>query len=258
MQKADMIAEIARRLETAGLKVVTPFGPFRGWTELVVYGGFSIDPKTGRQLGGEMATIGYQKDLWCFQSWERIPGPGPETLERHVSTVEEVVSVTQQFFLGEPQKIEGWIVPFHRHPEWDIPRLYQVMAQAQSLSKAEWDQISQRFREQYIQLVQEFGRSIRTDRSGPWSWERWWACMTVSLEHEDPFLPTLWIRRDLKEAFLVKEVCPVCQSPTLVRTSAPVHLWPPPPGFPKYTCQTCGQHSWRSNGSLIADPHRER
>ena len=257
MQKTDMIAEITRCLEAAGLKVVASFGPFKGWTELVVYGGFSIDPKTGWQLGGERATIGYQENCWCFQSWERIPGPGPETLEHHVSTGEEIVSVTQHFFLGEAQTIEGWLVPIHRHPEWNIPRLRQVIGQAQSLSQEEWNQVSQRFREQYIQLVQEFGRSIRTDRSGPWSWRRWYACMTVSLEHEDSSSPTLWIRRDLEEAFLVKEVCPVCHHPTLVRTSAPVQRWPPPPSFPTYTCQTCGQRSRGLDIFIRADTRQE-
>jgi len=165
MQKTDMVAEIARCLETAGLKVAAPFGPFKGWTELVVYRSSRIDPKTGKQLDGERGTIGYSENRWCFQSWMRIPGPGDETLEHRVSTVEEIIAIVLQFFLGEPQNIEGWLVPTHRHPEWDIPRLRQIMAQAQSLSSGEWDQISQRFDEQYLQLVEEFGRSFRTDRS---------------------------------------------------------------------------------------------
>lgn len=255
MQKTDMIAEITRHLETAGLRVLAPVGAFRGWTELMVSGGFSVDPKTDNDAG--YITLGYEEDLWVFQSWMRIPGPGAETIEHRVPTVEEIVAVTLQFFLGEPQHIDGWLVPFHRHPEWDAPRLRQVMSQAQSLSKAEWDQVSQRFREQYMQLVQEFGRGKRTNRSGPWSWNRWHACMTVNLEHEDPSSPTLWLRRDLEEAFLVKELCPVCHHPTLVRTSAPVHTWPPSPGFPKYTCQTCGQRSQGFDIFLRTDTRQE-
>ena len=253
MEKADTIGEISRQLEAAGLKVVPPFGPFRGWTELIIYSRLQTNTQTGEEIGGERGVIGYSKEQWCFQSWERIPGPGEDTVEHRVSTMEEIITLTLHFFLGEPQHIEGWLVPFHRHPEWDVAHLRQVMAQAQSLSQAEWEQISHRFDEQYIQLVQEFGRSARMDRSGPWSWERWYACLAVALEHEDPSSPTLWIRRDLQEAFLVKQVCPVCHHPTLVRTSAPVHRWPPPPGFPTYTCQTCGQRSRGYDIFLRAD-----
>jgi hypothetical protein len=57
MQKTDMIAEIARRLETAGLKVVPPFGPFRGWTELIIYSRLQTDTKTGEEMGGERGLL---------------------------------------------------------------------------------------------------------------------------------------------------------------------------------------------------------
>jgi hypothetical protein len=51
--------------------------------------------------------------------------------------MKEIITLTLHFFLGKPQHIEGWLVPFHRHPEWDVAHLRQVMAQAQSLSQAE-------------------------------------------------------------------------------------------------------------------------
>jgi len=247
----DAITEISRQLRAAGLRVVDPFGPFKD-AELVIYNIFQTDAKTGRPAAGDRTLIGYSKNQWWFQSWERTPGPGSETVEHWVPTVEEVIAVALRFYLGKSENIEGWLVPIHRHPGWEALRVRQLIARAQSLSQAEWDQVSRQFDEHYLQLVNEFGRSRRINRPGPWSWARWFACMAVLCEHEDPSSATLWIRRDLEEAFLVKEACPCCHSATLVRTSVPTHTNNYPHDHSTYKCIVCNQYSRRSGDRLVA------
>lgn len=229
------------------------FGPFQRWADLVIYGNASLDPKTGAKVGGERGAIGYINHQWCFQSWERIPGPGSETVEYYASTAEEIIAVTVRFFGGKAETIEGWLVPMHRFTEWKRPRVDYAIKQAATLSPEEWGQVSRRFDEQYLQLVREYGRSASIARSGPWSWARWFACMVVLLEHENPSSLVLWIRRDLEEAFLVKERCPSCQSTTLIRTSLPMYMESLLTHTSTYKCKACDKSYRRSGEYLVVE-----
>ena len=66
MEKSIKVKEIARLLEAAGLMVMQPFGPYQGWTELIIWGNFERDRRTGKQIGGERGIIGYMNNQWYF------------------------------------------------------------------------------------------------------------------------------------------------------------------------------------------------
>lgn len=167
MQKADMLTEITSRLEAAGLQAKEPYGAHVRSADLMVYGIVPIDPQVGQQHNGQEVTIGYKDNLWCLTHRENIPGPGEETVEHYVSTVEEIINVALNFYFGEAQTIEGWLVPTHRYPEWDVARLHQAIEQARSPSRREWYVIDHSYLDRYTQLVQEFclPSSPRTKRN---------------------------------------------------------------------------------------------
>ncbi len=203
-----LVEEISRQLQGAGLTVVAPHGPYLGWTMRVLADG-QTDPRTGITVYGEQCLIGYSESQWIFRVWNSVPGPDPESLEHLVATPEEIVTITLQFFMGEPLTIEGWQVPKHRHPEWNEHQLRLAIAHAQPLSPIAWAQVRQRAQVRYNRLFLENHLNSPNPRTA--FWNEWYSCLFVPIRrfltpsekpsHEE----TLWIRRDLLEVYLVQE-----------------------------------------------------
>ena len=135
MKPADASAAIARGLEAAGL-VVELRPPASGYALRVCSGSQTL-PGSAITIFEDMGHIIARPGQWGFAHWMTCPGPGPEDLEYWVATAEELITVTTRFFLGEPCLIEGWVVPLHRHPDWDDPA-YVVW----SLRRSAWHQRS--------------------------------------------------------------------------------------------------------------------
>ena len=210
MGPPDAVREIACQLREAGLIVEPPFGPYLGWADLIVFSGKEIHPE-GITSYRERGILSSLANHWRFLVWNSVPGPGPADFEHSVTSAGELVAVVLQFFLGEPLLIEGWVVPTHRHLEWSESHLRLAMAQAHPLSHSAWTQVSHRAREHYNRLLGESHLGL-TNHPRSVSWNEWYQCLFVSLvrrpladherlSHEE----TLWIRRDLREAYLVQE-----------------------------------------------------
>lgn len=210
MAPAGLVEEITQQLQEAGLRVDAPFGPYRGWAEMLVCREMEQDP-TGIHLASEMGIISFATNRWYFRVWKSTPGPGPMDFEHEVTSVGELVALVRQFFLGESLTIEGWVVPMHRHPEWNESHLRLAIAQAQPLPFSTWKQVRQRAQEHYDRLLRESHPGL-TNHPRTVSWHEWYQCLFVPLvrwslaDHERPSHgETLWIRRDLREAYLVQK-----------------------------------------------------
>lgn len=204
MELSGAVREIACQLREAELIVETPYGPYLGWADLIVFSGQEIHPG-GIISYRERGIIRHVANHWHFFVWNSVPGPGPADFEHRVTEAGELLSVVLQFFLGEPLTIEGWVVPKHRHPEWNESHLRLAIAQAQPLSHSAWTQVYQRAKKRYSSL-------LTSSRLSTVSWNEWYRCLFVPLvkrplaDHEHPsHEETLWIRRDLREVYLVQE-----------------------------------------------------
>lgn len=210
MAPAGLVEKITQQLQEAGLRVDAPFGPYLGRADMIVLNGEEIHPE-GITLYREKGIISFATNRWHFRVWKSIPGPGPMDFEHEVTEAGELVAIVRQFFLGEPLTIEEWVVPTHRHPEWNEPHLRLAIAQAQPLPFSTWEQVRQRVREHYDRLIRESHPGL-TNHPRTVSWQEWYQCLFVPLvrrpladferpSHEE----TLWIRRDLRKAYLVQE-----------------------------------------------------
>ena len=218
MEPADAIAAIARALEAAGVDVLST-SPASGYA-LRVFSGAQTLPEsdiTGFEFE-DMGNIISRPGQWGFEHWITCPGPGPEDLEHWVATPEELITVTTRFFLGEPCLIEGWVVPLHRHPDWDESCLRRLVAQAQRLAPEEWYRLYEQTIEQYRRLLWERSPYFNTHPRAV-GWEEWCACLFVPLEPEEARSgDILWVRRDLEVAYRVSTRCPECGREAVVRT----------------------------------------
>jgi len=102
-------------------------------------------------------------------------------------------------------------VPKHRHPEWNEQRLRLAIVHAQPLSLSAWVQVRQHARERYDLLRLESDYRL-TNQPRTVSWDEWYSCLFVPIvkrplaDYEKPsHEETLWLRRDLLEAYLVQE-----------------------------------------------------
>lgn len=204
MEPSDAVREIACQLREAELIVEAPFGPYLGWADLIVFSGKEIHPG-GIISYRERGIIRHVANHWRFIVWNSVPGPGPADFEHSVISAGELVPVVLQFFLGKPLTIEGWIVPKHRHLEWNESHLRLAIAQAQPLSHSAWTQVYQRAKKRYSSL-------LTSSRLRTVSWDEWYCCLFIPLvkrpleDHEHPsHEEALWIRRDLQEAYLVQK-----------------------------------------------------
>lgn len=246
MQAEKMLEEISRRLREVGVHASSP-------RKRLHYDGIFVLRASGppNEMGlynsddVDQAEIWSVQNRWLFYYGKAIPGPGPHDFEYGVNTVEEIVTFTRHFFLGEPVMLDGWLAPLHRHPEWSEEAVRECIARAQP----EWE--PNRHTQPLVTNIPpgfqklRSGRNLGFDMRDPAREEIWkqkdFALQAVALEPENlASTHMLSLRRDLSDAILYKDRhCPSCHHESLLRTGWTID-WQA-----RYVCTRCGQLSQR-------------
>jgi hypothetical protein len=133
-----------------------------------------------------------QTDAWVVWLWDYLPGPGPTDFVWSCASLNQAMSLMLDFYFGTPTIIGGWAVPLHRHPELSLPKVCDTIGRAVPIT----DSAFQVLRDEYRQ---------REPRSS-WQDQPWFKVFQISfltIPHQhDPTL-TLFLRRDVQEAFIV-------------------------------------------------------
>ncbi len=205
MTQEDTLAEISRQLQAAGLAVYRAWGPYLGSADLVIFFELSnTDPSSGMKFYNAPCTIIRHQQQWLFQIRDMLAGLGAKGLDYVMASPEEMIAFTLNYCLGQPQRIEGWSVPNHRHPEWTEQRLRHAIAHARPLATAAWKELQKESQVQYTRLIHESDpRVTKPPKDIPR--DEWYACVFVPIEPEDASCQeTLWLRRDLQVSYRIK------------------------------------------------------
>jgi hypothetical protein len=135
--------------------------------------------------------IYYEKEQWGFRKWDYCPGPGPDDIDFQSESLEMITQVDLNYYFGEPTILNKWVLPVHKHPEWDIARLHRALNTATQISLPQWQSI----REEAVanrNRLHPLGTMLQI-----------FACSFNPIAHSEDSNLTLYLRRDLAEAFIV-------------------------------------------------------
>ena len=140
---------------------------------------------------GQLVSIGRQDDGgWGMGQRRYIPGPGPTDFEKHYASEDQVLDAALEYFIGEPTIVDGWVVPFHRHPELDKDQTLNAIHNATEITVSEFE---------YVQKL----RFLAT--SGDDFWSRAFKRLFLDFPHQTNEQLVLYLRRDAQEAFIVAQ-----------------------------------------------------
>lgn len=132
-----------------------------------------------------------EKGHWGFRKWDYAPGPGPDDIDFQTETLEQAVYALLNYYLGKPMILNKWIIPIHKHPEWDAERLIAVVKSGISITLDEWETIHSEYVNKRIKL-----------RSYPLA--EIFACLFNPIAHSEDSSLILYLRRDLNAAYIVR------------------------------------------------------
>lgn len=132
-----------------------------------------------------------ENSLWAFTKWKYIPGPHYDDFWWQYETKEEAFQAAYDYYFGSPSVIDGWIIPLHTHPELNGEQVKTAITQAVTINPEHFPEIA---KERRIRLGDE--------------WMGWpqalkWHFLTCA--HQSDSTITLCLRRDMQEAFIVRE-----------------------------------------------------
>lgn len=132
---------------------------------------------------------GTTTDRFVIVSWEYCPGPGPDDFRVTFKTLDEVLLAVWSFYFAKPVVVNGWIIPLHRRPYWDLPRLQYRLANAHHIDLAAF------------QAIEEL-RCQRAYASppGPAAAE---FTQFLPCQHRTEIDRSLMLKRDLEKAYVV-------------------------------------------------------
>lgn len=187
-----MEIEVAiQRLEAAELTILPRIKPSgEGWITIAR----AIDPiDEGDGIGSlvDGSIIFYQDGNWVFRKWDWVPGPGYDDIDFRNENLEVILNVAIEYYFGEPILIDNWILPLHKHPEWSATRLPVVIESAKRITVTEWDVIRAPYTQRRWQLHPQ-GTLVEI-----------FACLFNPITNSQYPDLTLYLRRDLAEAFIV-------------------------------------------------------
>lgn len=180
-------------------------------------------------------------EVWTVRMWELIPGPGPDDFECEFMTLDEAVDTVLNFYFGTPTIVDGWIIPFHRHPEWQRGRVSSLLPQAVLVTAERFQQVKEEHMNRWsraslaskipvTEWMDQVFELARDELSGKDEWERIrivceleaagkvpkrpeqgrfsnyeWAMKTqfIPIQHAQNLTKSLRLRRDLQEIYLV-------------------------------------------------------
>lgn len=133
-----------------------------------------------------------QTDAWTLWLWDYLPGPGATDFVSSCEALQQVINHILDFYFGTPTVIDSWAVPLHRHPELILPTVQDAIRGAVPMAASAFQLLSNEYHE-------------REPRSS-WhnqSWAKVFQTRFLTIPHQyDPTM-TLYLRRDLQEAFTV-------------------------------------------------------
>ncbi len=193
------LEEARKRVREAGLHASVR--PERGWLVIAR----TVIPGEIAVLR-EVTVLQLEGGTWRFRRWEHAPGPGPDDVELVVPGFEEAVATVLRWYFGEPVRIGGWRIDAHKHPEWDVGKLERAVLGARPLPVSEWLRLQEEARATYVDLLSANIPKWREGGGPPeFPWETVLPLMFIPVRHPDPPRRTLWLRRDLEEAFIVEQ-----------------------------------------------------
>jgi hypothetical protein len=86
--------------------------------------------------------------------WEYFPGPGPDDFRCDFTTLDEAVDAILNFHFGTQTIIDGWIFPFHRHPELQRERVSSLLHQAVMVTAEQFRQIEDEHNNRYWRALE--------------------------------------------------------------------------------------------------------
>ena len=193
------------------------------------------------QFGGPECVLIVREGGWTFSMLQWMPGPGPDDFVCEFTTLDEAVDAVFDFYVGAPTMIDGWLLPFHRHPELSRERVSSRLPQAVLVTAERFQEIQEEHRNLYMRVMEEAERPMqewwdqisdfaRDELSGKDEWERLrivceledagkvpkrparssflnyeWAMRTqfLSIQHAQDQTKSLRVRRDLQEMYIV-------------------------------------------------------
>lgn len=197
------LQEIVQRLRRAGLKVSQK--AVFGRPGCVVYSRWEEDVGADTVLIADVSHIWRERGVWYFRQWREGPLPGPDDIEFDTLDGDELVDAVLSRYQGEATELGHWLVPLHRHPEWDLLLIRNLIDQATQLDKSRWHQVLRQH-----QLAMQYALSaptvteeeiLRTILANSFSF----AASTREAEQ------TLFIRRDLGAAYIVPIAPPLVE-----------------------------------------------
>ncbi|MEP7287192.1 MAG: hypothetical protein ABI947_15665 [Chloroflexota bacterium] len=138
---------------------------------------------------------------WYFIKYDGIPGPVYNDTICRFFTLDEAVTAAINYHTGKPIVVGDWICPIHQHPEWNIEKLSALIPQAKLTTLTEWQNIESYFDGLFGTRVMAFmeGRSVPK-----WEGDGWeWPIFVMPINHVSRSDLTLWVRRDLEQAWIV-------------------------------------------------------
>jgi hypothetical protein len=133
---------------------------------------------------------------WRFEIWEMIPGPGPNDFIVEFASRDGYINAVYDFHFGHPTDMEGWLVPFHKHPELSIDAVRHAITEAVNVSHEAFKGIEER---RYNRIAYWYYRWI----SGNSRWARSIQFTFLEFPHVMDTTRVLKMRRDCQETYIV-------------------------------------------------------
>ena len=177
------VEEAVKRLQNAGFKVTNG-------SEMITVR-FGVGELTEQLIPALKITRVILEDdgLWSVIRWDYVPGPGYDDIVFGGQTLEHAVDIVIAWHFGSPTVLNGWIIPLHKHPEWSLDQIRVLLENAPTLPLAEWKPL----------------QAAYTKKRPPWGTEEEvFACLFNPIAHNQNDQLTLYLRRDLQEAYIVE------------------------------------------------------
>lgn len=138
--------------------------------------------------------IEHTPEAWVFSVWDRIPSPDVDDIYAIFDNKEAALECLFTYAMGGPSLINGWLVPYHRHPELSFLQSKLAILDAIQIDQLSFERICEQ-RYQKIAHNRLFG-------SSRWEWAMQYQFIPIAHLHRTDL--RLQLRRDCQEAYIVQ------------------------------------------------------
>lgn len=81
-------------------------------------------------------------DQWRFRNDPPaiFGGINPFAVRHPTESLDSAIDVAWNYYFGDPVVLDGWIIPIHRHPAWDIDAIRAAWKRQRVLTVQEWNE----------------------------------------------------------------------------------------------------------------------